>query len=101
MRYLLLCGLMVLAMSQPQVRAATTDDVYMLGPDSAPHPGVPQGKVVGPTTLPSSVYPGTTRNYWVYVPAQYDSAKPACLMIFQDGHAFLGPGGEYRIPFVF
>ena len=46
------------------------DDAYRLGPDSEPHEGVPQGKVIGPTALPSNVYPNTTRNYWVYVPAQ-------------------------------
>jgi enterochelin esterase family protein len=81
--------------------AAPTDDVYLLGPDSAPHPGVPEGKLVGPLTLASQVYPNTTRNYWVYVPAQYEPSKPACLMIFQDGHAFLGLKGDYRIPYVF
>jgi enterochelin esterase family protein len=63
---------------------------------------VPRGKVAGPLTLESkTAYPGTTRNYWVYVPAQYDPAKPACLMVFQDGHAFAGPDGDYRIPHVF
>jgi enterochelin esterase family protein len=62
---------------------------------------VPEGKVVGPTTLPSNVFPNTTRNYWVYVPAQYDATKPTCLMIFQDGHAFVGLKGDYRIPYVF
>src|SRR6266481_6322458 len=81
--------------------AAPTDDVYRLGPDSEPHEGVPQGRIVGPLTLASNVYPESTRNYWVCVPAQYDSARPACLMIFQDGHAFLNPKGDYRIPFVF
>jgi enterochelin esterase family protein len=81
--------------------AAPTDDVYKLGPDSAPQPGIPQGKVVGPLTLASNVYPNTTRNYWVYVPAQYDKSQPARLMVFQDGHAFVNPEGEYRIPFVF
>jgi enterochelin esterase family protein len=81
--------------------AAPADDVYRLGPDSEPHDGVPQGKLVGPLTLASQVYPDTTRNYWVYVPAQYDAARPASLMIFQDGHAFLNPKGDYRIPFVF
>ncbi|MGP8202532.1 hypothetical protein, partial [Methanoregula sp.] len=44
------------------------DDVYLLGPDSAPHPGVPQGKVIGPATLPSAVFTNTTRNYWIYMP---------------------------------
>ena len=82
--------------------AAPTDDVYRLGPDSLPQEGVPKGNVVGPLTLAStSVYPNTTRNYWVYVPAQYDAKKSACLMIFQDGHAFVNPNGDYRIPNVF
>ena len=81
--------------------AAPLDDVYSLGPDSAPHPGVPQGRVIGPMTLASNVYPNTTRNYWVYVPAQYDQSTPASLMIFQDGHAFVGLQGDYRIPYVF
>jgi enterochelin esterase family protein len=82
--------------------AAPTDDVYKLGPDSAPQDGVPQGKVSEALTLASEeAYPGTTRNYWVYVPAQYDGKTPACLMIFQDGHAFVNLKGDYRIPNVF
>ena len=85
----------------PGAQAAPTDNVYLLGPDSAPHPGVPQGIVIGPATLASRVFPDTTRHYWVYVPAQYDPAKPACLMIFQDGHAFVSLTGDYRIPYVF
>src|SRR5688572_33442105 len=99
MKPLLACA--VLMLTQALASAAPTDDVYKLGPDSQQQPGVPQGKVVGPLTLASQVYPDTTRNYWVYVPAQYDAAKPACLMIFQDGHAFLNAEGDYRIPFVF
>ena len=83
------------------VLAAPTDEVYRIGPDSEPHEGVPQGNIVGPMTLASQVFPETTRNYWVYVPAQYDAAKPASLMIFQDGHAFLNQKGDYRIPIVF
>lgn len=82
--------------------AAPTDDIYKLGPDSQQQEGVPQGKIAGPLTLESkSVYPGTTRNYWVYVPAQYEKDKPACLMVFQDGHFFVNKEGQYRIPIVF
>ncbi|MFO1460714.1 MAG: alpha/beta hydrolase-fold protein [Verrucomicrobiota bacterium] len=81
--------------------AGPLDDVYRLGPDSLPQEGVPKGRVIGPLTLPSQVFTNTTRNYWIYVPAQYDPKKPAALMIFQDGHAFVGPEGEYRIPNVF
>jgi enterochelin esterase family protein len=81
--------------------AAPPDDVYLLGPDSQPHEGVPRGKIVGPVDLASNVYPETTRHYWVYVPAQYEPAQPASLMVFFDGHAFVGLHGSYRIPYVF
>ncbi len=91
----------ILTLLALQVCAAPTDDVYLLGPDSQSHSGVPHGKIVGPLTLASEVFTNTTRNYWIYVPAQYDAAKPAGLMIFQDGHAFLNTNGEYRAPNVF
>jgi enterochelin esterase-like enzyme len=100
MKTIFACSLMILV-ANARAGAAPTDDVYHLGPDSEPHEGVPQGKLVGPTSLASEVYPGTSRNYWVYLPAQYDAAKPASLMIFFDGHAFIGPKGDYRIPYVF
>jgi len=100
MRNHLTCAVLILA-SALSASAAPTDDVYKLGPDSNVQPNVPQCKVAGPLTLPSNVFPNTTRNYWVYVPAQYDAKTPACLMIFQDGHFFVNPTGEYRIPIVF
>ncbi len=81
--------------------AAPLDDVYKLGPDSLVQPGVPQGKVTDWAKLPSEAYPGTLHDYCVYVPAQYDTARPAALMIFQDGQAFLRPTGDYRVPAVF
>src|SRR5688572_17631233 len=101
MKIVIACLAVVLVCAQ-SVWAAPVDDAYKLGPDSLEQEGVPKGKVVGPLTLASkSVYPNTTRNYWVYVPAQYDAAKPASLMVFQDGHAFLNPTGDYRTPTVF
>src|SRR5439155_18208540 len=86
MKTSLACVLLILLTWTAGAVAEPTDDVYQLGPDSAPHPGVPHGRLVGPTTLPSNVFPNTFRNYWVYVPAQYDhgenQGKPAALMIF-------------------
>lgn len=67
---------------------------YRLGPDSMPQPGVPQGEIRGPYTLPSEAYPGTQHTYWVYVPAQYDPAVPASLMIYNDGQAFKAEDGD-------
>src|SRR5215472_12473326 len=69
---------------------------YRLGPDSLTQEGVPRGEIRGPYTLSSKVYPGTQHTYWVYVPAQYDSAVPAALMIYQDGQAFKDPNGDLR-----
>lgn len=45
----------------------------------------PRGEISGPFSLASHIYPGTMRNYWVYVPKQYDASSAACLMVVQDG----------------
>src|SRR5207248_1527628 len=75
-------------------------DVVKLGPDSMEQPGVPRGKVTMHTWT-IHVFPGTVRDYWVYVPAQYDPGRPACVMVFQDGAAYVDPSGDFRVPTVF
>ena len=52
---------------------------------------MPHGKTSGFVFKNSRVYPGTEHNVTVYVPAQYDGSKPACVMIFQDGLGFNAP----------
>ena len=74
---------------------------YTHGPDSVRKEGVPQGKVVDFDVMESKVFPGTIRHCSVYIPAQYDPAKPAALMVFQDGHTYLKEGGDFRVPVVF
>src|SRR5437660_662384 len=79
----------VFALAQPPaLQGPDVNAYYQLGPDSLEHSGVPKGEVRGPFVLPSEAYPGTQHTYWVYVPAQYDPAVAASLMIFQDGQAF-------------
>ena len=56
----------------------------------------PKGEIRGRFALPSKAYPGTGHTYWVYVPAQYDPAQAASLMIFNDGQAFMAPEGDAR-----
>jgi enterochelin esterase-like enzyme/sugar lactone lactonase YvrE len=80
---------------------ASAADDYTLGPDSQRHPGISQGKVAKFTFNASKIFPGTTRDYWVYVPAQYDGSKPACLMVFQDGAGFASETGAWHAPVVF
>ena len=74
---------------------------YAYGPDSSRQPGVPHGAVTKHTWTNSSTYPGTTHDYWVYVPVQYDAAKPAAVMVFQDGGGFVNETGHSRVPIVF
>ena len=70
------------------VRAA---DDYQPGPDSKPQEGVPKGEVTKYAFESSKIFPGTTRDYWVYVPKQYDPAKPACVFVCQDGIQYNAP----------
>ena len=52
---------------------------------------VPKGEVTKYVFDQSKIFPGTTRDYWVYVPKQYDPAKPACVHVNQDGIQFNAP----------
>lgn len=83
----------------PAVPAANPPK-FKLGPDSERQAGVPQGKVTEHTWT-SKIFEGTLRKYWVYVPAQYDGTTPASVMVFQDGHAYVGETGQFRTPIVF
>ncbi|HQR07401.1 MAG TPA: SMP-30/gluconolactonase/LRE family protein [Gemmatales bacterium] len=52
---------------------------------------VPKGEVKKYTFDKSKVFPGTTRDYWVYVPKQYDGKTPACVYVNQDGIQYKAP----------
>ncbi len=62
-----------------------------LAQNAAPTPAPPKGEVLQFTLENSKVFPGTTRQFWVYVPAAYNPAKPACLYVHQDGVANKAP----------
>src|SRR6187200_3077263 len=91
-----LSGVLCAVLGQATAPPPNPDIHYQLGPDSLPRDGVPRGEVRGPFTLPSEAYPGTQHTYWVYVPAQYDPAVPAALMVYQDGQAFKDEKGDMR-----
>jgi gluconolactonase len=73
------------------VGSAQTTDNYQPGPDSKPQPGVPKGELLKFTLDRSKIFPGTTRDYWIYVPAQYKPETPACVYVQQDGIRFEAP----------
>jgi sugar lactone lactonase YvrE/enterochelin esterase-like enzyme len=53
--------------------------------------GVPKGELTRYTFEESKIFPGTVRDYWVYVPRQYDPARPVCVHVNQDGVQFNAP----------
>ncbi|MBI1246459.1 esterase family protein [bacterium] len=81
--------------------AHAQDEQYVPGPDAERKEGVPQGTVTHHVWDKSEIYPGTVRDYWIYVPKQYEKGKPACLMVFQDGGGFVNEKGQTRVPIVF
>lgn len=53
--------------------------------ESKANPDVPHGEFLQGTIRDSKIYPGTENGFQVYVPAEYDPAKPACLLVKLDG----------------
>lgn len=101
MKSLLIC-FFALCLSSALTTAAPEDDQYKLGPDSLPKEGVPKGEVKQmPAWTDSKVFPGTTRDWWLYIPAQYKADQPASVMVFCDGGGFVKPDGNFRVPTVF
>jgi len=76
-------------------------EVYELGNDSKTYKGIPKGVVTKYIWESSYVFPNTVRDYYVYVPKQYDKGSEAALMVFQDGHAYIDSLGHFRVATVF
>ena len=94
MKPLLLASLLALPL-------ALAEGPYPVDPASQRHNGVPKGTVEKFSMDNSRIYPGTKRSYWIYTPAQYDASKPACVMVFLDGNAYVSETGASKIPIVF
>jgi enterochelin esterase family protein len=72
-----------------------------LGPDSMVNPRIDKGQVIDFVFASSKVFPGTSRKIHLYIPAQYDAKKETAVMVFQDGHTYVNPNGEFRVTTVF
>jgi enterochelin esterase-like enzyme/sugar lactone lactonase YvrE len=70
-------------------------------PDAVPREDVPRGRVETMRPFESKVFPGTVRNWSVYIPAQCSADTPAAVMVFQDGHDYVKREGRWRVPVVF
>ncbi|MGB0578628.1 MAG: redoxin domain-containing protein [Limisphaerales bacterium] len=83
------------------VATISAADEFVAAPAHHRKPGVPEGQVIAMPQWNSKVFPGTTRDWWIYVPAQYNDNKPANVMVFQDGHDYVRLNGNWRLPIVF
>ncbi len=90
MRIIILAAVMLAASALPSTATPPQAEV------AAPL----HGRLEGPFELHSRVYPGTVRRYWVYVPADYDPARPPNLLLFQDGQRATNPSGSLKVPAV-
>ena len=66
---------------------AFADGPASAGPASSP----PKGDLTKYSFKDSKIFPGTVRDFWIYVPKQYDPAKPACIYVNQDGVQYKAP----------
>src|ERR1700752_5140106 len=85
------CFLLAVVSQAQDQKQASPDDQYVPGEDSKEQPGVPKGEVTKYSWNESKVYPGTVRDYWVYVPKQYEAGKPACVFVCQDRISYSAP----------
>ena len=92
------CFITAAAMFPP---AASSAEDFVAAPYHEVQSGVPHGQVIAYTNWSSKVFTNTTRDWWVYVPAQYKADKPACVMVFQDGHDYVNLKGSWRVPTMF
>jgi gluconolactonase len=65
--------------------AQAPEEKYPVDSASVEQPGVPKGEILKLTFTNSKIFPGTWREYWVYIPVQYNPGKPACVFVNQDG----------------
>ena len=88
---LLSLSLSLFVVSSALAQTTQQQESYTPHPDSQEQPGAPKGETLKFTFENSKIFPGTWREYWVYVPAQYAPDKPACVYVNQDGIQWNAP----------
>ncbi len=71
--------------------AIAQNATYPVDPASKENSNVPKGEILTFTFSDSKIFPGTTRECFVYVPAQYKADKAACVYVNQDGIQWNAP----------
>ncbi len=64
---------------------------YVEDPASIEQTGIPKGELIKFQFENSKIYPGTSREVTVYIPAQYNPKRAACVYVNQDGVQWKAP----------
>lgn len=81
----------LLIFTSVHLQAQAPEEIYPVDSASVEHKDVPKGELIKCSFGNSKIFPGTWRDYWIYVPAQYSPDKPACLYLNQDGIQMKAP----------
>ena len=87
------------AVDEAAFAAACAIESPPLGPDSLPQPNIPRGTLSAHRHTGTMAFPNVSRDWTLYVPAQYDAARPANLVVFQDARFYLSE--DFNAPVVF
>ena len=67
------------------IAEAKKDDAPKYSPPKIDEKDIPRGTTKQFKFEQSTIFPGTTRDVTVFIPAQYDATKPACVYVKTDG----------------
>ncbi|MEM9480944.1 MAG: SMP-30/gluconolactonase/LRE family protein [Verrucomicrobiota bacterium] len=73
---------------------------YPVPPEAVEKESTPKGRMKDGTFTSPEIFPGTVRDYTIYIPHAHDGSTPACLMVFQDGHKVVRSPLGKRMPIV-
>ncbi|HXQ09562.1 MAG TPA: alpha/beta hydrolase-fold protein [Caulobacteraceae bacterium] len=87
--------------SNAEIAAAANtpgDRQYHPNPEAFPADDTPRGSVASHRDWAGArIFPGTSRDLWIYTPANFDPTGPApALIVFQDGAGYLNRNGPVR-----
>src|SRR5437764_12158562 len=83
--------LVSLFLSHLYLTAQVPSENYPVDSASVLHNGILKGEIIKLVFDSSKIFPGTTRDLSIYVPAQYNPAQPACVYVNQDGILWNAP----------
>ncbi len=83
--------LFVCLIASANLFAQAPAETYPVDSASVEHAGVPKGEILKFSFKDSKIFPGTSRDYWIYIPKQYKPEQPACVYVNQDGIQWKAP----------